>query len=412
MGYFMPKPCDKLAKLIGVIMTRKFQLTRRDCVLGIAMLLAGCGVRAVSGKWQGIANPQFDAWKRSFAANGLPSDFVQSVMARAEFIPEVITKDRNQTEVKRSLQDYLAIAATAERVSLGRAKFTTYAPQLAAIEARYGVETHVVTAIWGLESFYGTRMGEVPVMSALATLAFDGRRGAFFSGQLRAAMRILAAGDISQSQMLGSWAGAMGHTQFIPTSYLSYAVDFTGDGRRDIWGADPTDALASTASYLARSGWQRGQPWGQEVSAGLAAGRRSVSEWRAMGLRGADGGDLRGSGQATLLTTAGASFLLYSNYNVILRYNNAQSYAIGVGHLSDRLRGGASLQGDFPPDAAGMKIEDRAELQRLLSARGYDAGSADGVIGAKTNAAIAAYQGAYGLSVTGQPSLDLLARLR
>lgn len=395
-------------------MTRKLHLTRRDSLFGIALLLAGCGTKtpAVAAKWQGVANPQFDAWKRGFTATGLPADFVQSVIAQAEFIPEVINKDRNQTEVKRSLQDYLAIAASDERVSLGRAKYASYASQLAAIEARYGVESHVVAAVWGLESFYGTRMGEVPVISALATLAFDGRRGAFFTAQLRAAMQILAAGDIGQSQMLGSWAGAMGHTQFIPTSYLSYAVDFTGDGRRDIWGADPTDSLASTASYLARSGWTRGQPWGQEVVGAVGAGRRDVSEWRAMGLRGSDGGDLRGSGQATLLTTGGPAFLLYSNYNVILRYNNAQSYAIGVGHLSDRLRGDAALRADFPPDAAGMKIADRAELQRLLTARGYDAGTADGVIGAKTNAAIAAYQSSIGLTVTGQPSLDLLARLR
>lgn len=393
-------------------MTPNIPLTRRETLLGLTLLLAGCGVRMPAGKWQAVANPQFDAWKRGFSANGLPPDFVQSVMARAEYIPEVITKDRNQTEVKRSLQDYLAIAASDERVSMGRAKFAALAPQLAAIEARYGVESHVVAAIWGLESFYGTRMGEVNVISALATLAFDGRRGAFFSGQLRAAMQILAAGDIAQAQMLGSWAGAMGHTQFIPTSYLAYAVDFTGDGRRDIWGADPTDALASTAAYLARSGWRRGQPWGQEVVGAVGAGRRDVSEWRKLGLRGADGGDLRGSGQATLLTTGGPAFLLFSNYNVILRYNNAQSYAIGVGHLSDRLRGQGPLQGAFPPDAAGMTIQDRAELQRLLTARGYDAGTADGVIGAKTNAAIAAYQGANGLTATGQPSLDLLTRLR
>lgn len=401
-------------------MTPEIFLSRRTSLLGIALLLGGCGLRAstgsptVSAQWQGVANPQFEAWKRSFSAKGLPSDFVQSVMAQAEFIPEVINKDRNQTEVKRSLQDYLAIAGSAERVSMGRAKFATYAPQLAAIEARFGVESHVIAAIWGLESFYGTRMGEVPVISSLATLAFDGRRGAFFTAQLRAAMQILAAGDIEQSRMLGSWAGAMGHTQFIPTSYLAYAVDFTGDGRRDIWGADPVDALASTAAYLSRSGWQRGQPWGQEVRlpADVNAGRRSVSEWHALGLRGADGGDLRGSGQATLLTTGGPAFLLYNNYNVLLRYNNAQSYAIGVGHLFDRLRGDAPLRADFPPDAAGMKIADRAQLQRLLTAQGYDAGSADGVIGAKTNAAIAAYQGANGLPVTGQPSLDLLARLR
>lgn len=399
-------------------MNSQFIVSRRETLLGMALLLAGCGPRLSSGtggaQWRAVANPQFESWKHSFSAQGLDANFVQSVMARAEYIPEVIQKDRNQTEVKRSLQDYLAIAASAERVSMGRAKYAALAPRLAAIEDRYGVESHVIAAIWGLESFYGTRMGEVPVISAVATLAFDGRRGAFFAGQLRAAMQILAARDIDQSRMLGSWAGAMGHTQFIPTSYLAYAVDFTGDGRRDIWGADPTDALASTAAYLARSGWRRGQPWGQEVRlpAGIGAGRRAVSDWARLGVRGADGGDLRGSGTATLLRTGGPAFLLYSNYHVILRYNNAQSYAIGVGHLSDRLRGGGALQADFPPDAAGMKIADRAEMQRLLTQRGFDAGKADGVIGAKTTTAIADFQSSLGLTVTGQPSLDLLERLR
>ncbi len=385
-------------------------LPRRSVLFGAAALmaapLAGCGgtsSAAPAAQWPVVRNPAFDAWARGFAARvrGVPPAFAARAMAQAGYIPAVIDKDRNQTEVKRSLQDYLAIAAKPERVAMGRAKMSTYAARLNAIEARYGVDAHIVAAVWGLESFYGTRQGEVPVISALATLAFDGRRGAFFESQLSAALKILNAGDISQSQMLGSWAGAMGHTQFIPTSYLAYAVDFTGDGRRDIWSDDPSDALASTAAYLARSGWRRGQPWGEEV-------RRGADGWVSAG-----SGKLVSGGK--VITPAGAggpALMLYHNYHVILRYNNAQSYAIGVGHLSDRLRGAGPLRAAFPPDAAGMRIEDRAALQQRLTATGYDTGGADGVIGAKTNAAIAKYQAANGLAVTGQPSMDLLARLR
>ena len=397
-------------------------ISRRGALLGMAALLAGCGGAPsprgpAAFRWHTQANPAFDAWVQGFSARatarGLPAQVVNRAMATARFIPEVIERDRNQTEVKRSLEDYLAIAASDERVAQGRAALARMAGPLAAIEARYGVPAHVVTAVWGLESFYGTRMGDVPIFSALSTLAYDGRRGAFFESQLIAALKIVAAGDVAPENMLGSWAGAMGHTQFIPTSYLAYAVDFTGDGRRDIWGSDPTDALASTAAYLSKSGWQRGVPWGEEVIAqGVAAGRKSVSEWAALGVRGAGGGGLRGSGTATLLQTGGPAFLLYSNYNVILRYNNAQSYAIGIGHLSDRINGAGPLRARFGPDAVGMTIDQRRALQARLADLGYDVGTPDGVIGAKTNAAISAYQAANGLAITGQPSLDLLARLR
>lgn len=401
-------------------------MSRRLALLGMGAFLAACAggvgggaARAPAGfRWHAAANPAFDAWVQGFAARanarGISPDVVARAMGTARFIPEVVEKDRNQTEVKRSLEDYLAIAASDERIAQGRAALTRMGGTLRAIEARYGVPAHVVAAVWGLESFYGTRMGDVPVFSALSTLAFDGRRGAFFESQLIAALRIVAAGDVAAGNMLGSWAGAMGHTQFMPTSYLAYAVDFTGDGRRDIWGSDPSDALASTAAYLAKSGWQRGQPWGQEVQApaALSGARKSAAEWAALGVTGADGGPLRGSGAATLLHTGGPAFLLYGNYHVILRYNNAQSYAIGVGHLSDRLAGAGPLRAGFGPDSAGMTIEQRRALQQRLAALGYDIGTPDGVIGAKTNAAISAYQAAAGLPVTGQPSLDLLARLR
>jgi membrane-bound lytic murein transglycosylase B len=403
-------------------------LSRRGVLMGLGLLLAGCQMGNAGGGsgapnpalWAAAPNAGFDAWARGFAARavaqGLPAGVVNRAMSSAGFIPEVVNRDRNQTEVKRSLEDYLSIAASDERVAKGRAAMAQHGRVLSALEARYGVPSQVITAVWGLESFYGTRMGDVPVISALSTLAYDGRRGAMFESQLTAALRILAAGDISQDRMLGSWAGAMGHTQFMPTSYLAYAVDYTGDGRRDIWGADPSDALASAAAYLAKSGWQRGAPWGEEVRApqGLSAGVRSAADWAAAGVTGMSG-PLRGAGRAELIRPAGAggpALLLYGNTRVIMRYNNALSYAVGVGHLSDRIAGAGPLRAAFPPDATGLTKDQRIELQTRLNARGFNAGTPDGVIGKGTEAAISAFQRASGLPVTGQPSADLLMRLR
>ena len=306
-------------------------------------------------------------------------------------------------------------------MSLGRQMYAQYGGTLRAIEGRYGVEAHVVAAVWGLESFFGTRRGNVPVVSALSTLAYEGRRGEFFEQQLTAALRILQSGDISPGAMTGSWAGAMGHTQFIPTSYLDFAVDFTGDGRRDIWSEDPSDALASTAAYLKRSGWTTGLPWGMEVTvpAGFNAGLlgrgkgRSAAEWQSLGVRPAGGGSLAGGSIIGGGTSGGAPyFLLTQNFATILRYNNAQNYAIGVGHLSDRILGRGAVQASFGPDASGMTKADRQDLQRRLTAAGFDTEGSDGVIGAKTKAAISAYQASVGLPATGEPSLELLRRLR
>ncbi len=411
--------------------------TRRTAALGIAAVaLAACaggsGAGAPAGRaapdpaMQPVPNAGFDAWVAAFRpraeAQGISPSTFDAAFRNAGFVPGVIERDRNQTEFTRTLEDYLAIAASDERVRNGQAALRQYGPTLAQIAARYEVEPQVVVAVWGLESSYGTRRGDVPVISALATLAYEGRRGAFFEQQLVAALRILQNGDTSPQGMTGSWAGAMGHTQFIPTSYLAYAVDFTGDGRRDIWSDDPTDLLASTAAYLERSGWRRGQPWGVEVRlpAGFSGpvGRgttRSASSWAAQGVRNMDGRPVPDHGPASILTPMGASgpaFMVFPNFAVILRYNNSESYAIGIGHLSDRLVGGPPIRGAFPPDAQGMTIADRQELQRRLTAAGFDTEGSDGVIGPRTRAAISGYQAQQGLPVTGEPSLALLAQLR
>ena len=413
-------------------------ITRRwAIVVGSAALLAACtpagrsggsggaGYRAPDPAPRPVPNAGWDAWVDSFkgraTGRGISQATIDAGFRGAGFLPEVIEKDRNQTEFKRSLEDYLNIAASDERVSLGRQKFAQYGSTLQAIENRYGVEAHVVAAIWGLESFFGTRRGNVPVISALSTLAYEGRRAEFFETQLVAALRILQAGDVTPAAMTGSWAGAMGHTQFIPTSFLEFAVDFTGDGRRDIWNDDPSDALASTAAYLKRSGWTKGLPWGMEVTLPqgfntglLGRGKgRSAADWQGLGVKAAGGGALAGGSIIGGGTGGGAPyFLLTQNFATILRYNNAQNYAIGVGHLSDRILGRGPVQASFGPDASGMTQGDRQELQRRLTAAGFDTEGSDGVMGAKTKAAISAYQASVGLPATGEPSLDLLRRLR
>ncbi|MEO1109000.1 MAG: lytic murein transglycosylase [Pseudomonadota bacterium] len=373
-------------------------INRRTFSIGLgAAVLAGCSsggapARAPASRMQSVPNAGYDAWVAGFKTRASSQGISQSTLNRAfqgaGYLPGVIERDRNQVEFKRSLEDYLAIAASDERISTGQQMLQRYNGTLSQIEAQYGVDKEVVVAVWGLESRYGARRGDVPVISATSTLAYDGRRGAFFEKQLVAALRIIQEGDTSPSNMTGSWAGAMGHTQFIPTSYLAYAVDFTGDGRRDIWSEDPTDSLASTAAYLSRAGWVRGQPWGGEV------------------------GTVSGTPVAVLQPQVpGPKIAVFRNFNVIKRYNNSDSYAIGVGHLSNRIAGGAPFQASFGPDATGLTLEDRKDLQRRLTEAGYDTQGADGVVGKNTEAAISGYQRANGLAVTGKPSIELLRRL-
>ena len=339
-----------------------------------------------------VPNAAYDAWVAGFrdraAANGISQPTLAAAFRDAGFIPGVVTRDRNQTETSRSLEDYLSIAVSDERVAKGRAAFAHHRGLLADLQSRYGVDAEIITAIWGLESFYGERRGEVPVISATSTLAFDGRRGAFFEQQLTAALRILQNGDIAPARMTGSWAGAMGHTQFIPTSYLEFAIDYTGDGRRDIWSDDPSDALASTAAYLQRNGWTRGLRWGGEVGTNAPAG--TVIQPQA----------------------GGPQFATTANFRVIKRYNNSDAYAIGVGHLADRIAGAGPLRASFPPDANGLTKADRIRLQQRLTSLGFDTQGTDGVIGKNTETAIRAFQTTRGLPVTGQPSQALLQAMR
>lgn len=413
----------------------------------VALMLASCGVgnygprqgggvaqTAQEIKWGRNQNPPADkvaglnAWVESYKgrarAQGISDATLNLAFRDVVYNPEAIRRSQNQAEFKKSLWEYLENAVSEKRQTNGRAALGQYGGVLSRVEAAYGVDKEVVTAVWGMESTYGERRGDLPLIEALATLGYEGYRGDFFRSQLFAALKILQAGDIDPTHMTGSWAGAMGHTQFIPTTYVAYAVDFTGDGRRDIWSNDPSDSLASTANYLAKSGWQRGLPAAVEVTlpAGFNTGvagkgkRRSVSEWQAMGIRQATSRPLPPAGTATELLVPGgadgAAFLITRNFHAILRYNNADSYALAVAHLADRLKGYPGLATPWPASHPGLRIEARKEMQQLLTARGFDTQGVDGNVGTNTTNAIRAYQQSRGLPATGVPDAALLQQLR
>lgn len=373
------------------------------------------------------SNTRFDNWVKGFRGRAIGKGIKASVFDRAfrgvKYDKDVIAKDRNQSEFTKQIWDYLDSAASPVRVENGIKALRKYKKALEKIEARYGVEKEVVAAIWGLESTYGTRRGDTDVVEALATLAFDGRRGKFFEAQLIAALKILQSGDVNPRAMKGSWAGAMGHTQFIPTSYLSLAQDFNGDGKRDIWSDDPTDALASTAAYLARFGWRKGQPWGVEVilpkgfNYALASRKiqKNPSDWASLGVRAASGGKVPNHGAASLKLPAGASgaaFMIFKNFAVIERYNKADAYVIGVGHLSDLLAGGPPIKASWPRGYAPVSFKEKKEIQRRLKRKGFALEKIDGLIGSNTVKQIRAFQSSVGVKPDGFPSQKLLKLLR
>ncbi|MEL6205296.1 MAG: lytic murein transglycosylase [Pseudomonadota bacterium] len=364
-----------------------------------------------------------DGIKARAAARGISRATVDAAFAGVTYDADVIRRDRNQSEFTKTIWDYLDTAVSDLRVTNGREALGRHEAVLDQIETRYGVPKEVVVAVWGLESAYGTFRGESSVIQSLATLAYDGRRGAFFEAQLWAALEILDAGDTAPSNMKGSWAGASGHTQFMPTSFLDYAVDFTGDGRRDIWGEDPTDALASTANYLARHGWTPGVPWGVEVV--LPDGfdfsqtghpvKKSAADWAELGVRDTAGEPVPDHGPASVILPGGsdgAVFMVFANFAVIERYNPADAYVIGVGHLADRIAGGAPIRSDWPRHLRALSFDERKEIQRRLTSAGFDTRGIDGLMGPLTEEAIRGFQRSIGVTPDGYASTDLLARLR
>jgi membrane-bound lytic murein transglycosylase B len=366
-----------------------------------------------------------EAWITDFRPRalvaGVPAATFDAAMRGVGFDPKVVERDRNQNEFTKTIWDYLDTAVSEDRVALGIKALAKHGDLLDRIEAEYGVEKEILAAVWGLESAYGSYRGDLPVLGSLATLAYDGRRGAFFEAELIAALKIIAGGHVDR--FTGSWAGASGHTQFMPSSWEKFAVDFDGDGRRNLWGEDPTDALASTANYLRHWGWKAGMPWGLEVT--LPSGFdyeqttervvKPVADWQAMGIRTAAGGVLPDHGPGSILLPGGhrgAAFLIFPNFQVIEKYNTADAYIIGIGHLADRLKGGPPIAASWPRELRALTLDERRDLQALLGKAGFDPGGVDGRMGPKTIAAVKAFQKARGLVPDGYPSLEVLTLLR
>lgn len=374
-----------------------------------------------------IARQQaFAEWVAAFSASaraaGIGEDTLRKAFDSVQFVPRVIDADRAQPEFTRTVWDYLDRTVAPQRVALGQEKLSLHRTEADAAAARYGVPASVLAAIWGLESNYGGNYGDIPTIDALATLGFEGRRADWARGQLLAALKILQSGDIERMRMIGSWAGAMGQTQFLPTSFLAYAVDADGDGRRDIWGS-MADVLASTANFLASAGWQAGQPWGTEVR--LPPGfdlaradpdlRQTSAQWAAEGVQAADGAPLPPLDAAAILLPAGArgpAFLVGPNFRALLRYNNSTSYALAVSLLAQRLADGPGVQAPWPRDLQALSRSQVLELQAALNERGFDSGTPDGLMGPATRGAIRRYQRSIEVPADGYPSLELLQRLQ
>nr|WP_246434970.1 lytic murein transglycosylase [Quisquiliibacterium transsilvanicum] len=363
---------------------------------------------------KGISAATFDDGTRGLAPD-------RSVLELLDFQPEFRTP----------IWDYLAALVDDERIADGRAMLERWRDTLAEVERRYGVDPQTVVAVWGVESDFGRSFGSRPLLTSLATLSCYGRRQGFFRGEFVATLRIVQEGHVPAEQLVGSWAGAFGHTQFMPSTFQRLAVDFDGDGRRDIVGSVP-DALASTANFLRRAGWRTGEPWGWEVRlpAGFdasLAGRRSkraLSEWAALGVRpvaapGPAAAPAAGLADpqaraAVLLPAgpAGPAFLVLRNFDAVYSYNAAESYALAIAHLADRLRGGAPFAAAWPTDDPGLSRAQRRELQALLAERGHDIGPVDGMIGARSREAIRAEELRLGRAPSGRAGLGILEALR
>lgn len=376
----------------------------------------------------GDAAPQqdFARWvtglRASARAAGIDEATLRIAFDDVRYLPRVVELDRAQPEFTRTVWDYLDSAVSPQRVALGQDKLLQLRSQAEAATARYGVAPNVIVAIWGIESNYGSNYGDIPTIDALATLGFEGRREDWARGQLLAALKILQGGDIDRAHMIGSWAGAMGQTQFLPSVFLAYAVDADGDGRRDIWGSMP-DVMASTANFLARSGWRAEQPWGTEVQlpSGFDPGRadaevrQSSAQWAAEGVRTVAGAPLPEFADGTILLPAGArgpAFLVGPNFRAILRYNNSTSYALAVGLLAQRLADGPGVQAPWPRDLPALSRSQLMALQTALNERGFASGTPDGMMGPATRDGLRRYQRSVGLPADGYPTLELLRRLQ
>ncbi|MBO1018993.1 lytic murein transglycosylase [Methylobacterium sp. SD274] len=394
-------------------MTSRAKLTALLCLASAAASVpAKADFRSCLASLQGEA-----------AAQGISAQTFRAATDGIAFDDKVIELSQAQPEFKTPIWDYMAALVDEERVDDGKAAMKQHGQALANAEARYGVDRYTIAAVWGVESNFGKNLGKMPLVQSFATLICSNhRRAGFFKGELMATLKIIERGDIDPSRLTGSWAGAFGQTQFMPTTYQRLAVDGDGDGRRDLVDSVP-DAVASTANFLRVAKWSNGQPWGYEVrvpkgfNAG-AAGRKNkhaVAHWASMGVTRIDGRPLSGDGPAGILLPAGINgpaFLVTRNFDALYSYNAAESYGLAIAVLSDRLRGRSGVQAEWPTDDPPLSRAERRDLQTRLAAQGYDVGEPDGKVGAKTRDAIKAIERKLGMPQTGRPGGKVLEALR
>lgn len=386
----------------------------------MAAVLAMTAPAQADAKFEGFIQ---GLWPQVKAAGISRALFDAAFAGVTEPDPAVLKLAKVQPEFTSTTSEYLAKAVTSIRIDTGKAKKAELAPLLGAIEAKYGVDRRILLGIWGMESNFGKDLGSMGVMRSLATLMYAGSKRDYARGQLIAAFKILQRGIRKPDNFTGSWAAAMGHTQFIPTSYLSSAVDWTGDGKKDIWGSYE-DALASTANYLAKAGWRADRPWGLEVKLPEGFNRaligrqtwKSFAQWSKLGIEPAAGGKFAAPNAEAFVMIPqgidGPSFLVTRNFLAIMDYNYSHSYAIAVGHLADRIGGGGPIRGTWPDTGFDLTFEQRVEMQKRLTAMGFETGGSDGRFGARTYEAVIAFQRKAGMPLDGKPSLSLLERLR
>ncbi|MBI3672386.1 MAG: lytic murein transglycosylase [Rhizobiales bacterium] len=392
-------------------------------------LLVSLVIPALLGAAPAQASPEFEAFIQSSLwpiakGQGISRELFDRAFAGiTDPDPTVLKLADNQPEITSTTSAYLEKAVTAPRIDTGKQKLVDDGKLLDAIENKYGVDRRILLGIWGIESNFGKDKGSMKVMRSLATLMYSGPRKAYGREQFIAALKILQRGVVSPENFVGSWAAALGHTQFIPTSYLAFAVDWTGDGVKDIWNSRE-DALASTANYLAKAGWRQGEPWGWEVTLSKDFNRgligrakwRSAADWAKLGVTPVKGGEFSvPDAQAFVMIPQGIDgpkFLVTHNFMAIMDYNLSHSYALAVGHLGDRIKGGGPIVAAWPDVSYDLTFAQRVELQRRLTAMGYETGGSDGRFGARTYEAVLAFQKKAGLPLDGNPSAKLLERVR